>query len=42
MNYTINLNTENEDIPYSLNDEQFNIGMESQDCALCSTTFYIG
>ena len=24
----------------SLNDEQFDIGMQSQDCAQCSSTFY--
>ena len=33
-------NTVNKSIPYSLNDEQFDTGMESQDCAQCSTTLY--
>ena len=27
-------------LPDYLNDEQFDIGMESQDCAQCSTTLY--
>ena len=30
---SLKLCTKNEGIPYSLNDEQFDIDMESQDCA---------
>ena len=31
---SLKLCTENEEIPYSLNDEQFDISMEAQECAL--------
>ena len=35
---SLKLCTEKEGIPYSLNDDQFDIGMDSQDCAQCSST----
>ena len=36
---SLKLCTENEGIRYSLNDEQYDIGMAAQDCVQCSTTF---
>ena len=37
---SLKLCTENEGIPYSLNDEQFDIDMESQDCAVLNYIVY--